>query len=211
MKLRNLSRRPNTVLGKVLLTTAAVGVAGSMAGLGTFATFTDDASGGTAIDSGVVSISVPANGPSNRLSVAATDIVPGDTIQRAVDLLVDSTTTSDLSSITLTTTAASSNVLTSDAAHGLQLEVKRCSVPWTEAGTAPAYTYTCSGTESSVLASRAIIGSGVGLSNLALASGSTNNLRVMVTLPTTADDTFQNLSNTVTYTFTGTQRAATDK
>ena len=89
--------------------------------------------------------------------------------------------------------------------------LERCSVAWTEAGTAPAYTYTCSGTTSTVLASRAIVGSNLSLSNVLLTAASTNNLRVTLTLPSTAPNTMQGLTSTISYTFTGTQRAATSR
>ncbi len=191
---------------KVLLSAAAIGVAGSMAGLGTFATFTDTETGSTAIDTGIVSMTIGASGAANRLAVAATDIVPGDTIQRAVNLTVDSTTTDTPSSIKLTTTGSAANVLTSDTTNGLQVKIEACSVAWTES-TAP-YTYSCSGTVSTVLARRAIIGSNLALSGLGLAAGTTNHLVVTADLPSTADNTFQNLANTVTYSFTATQRAA---
>lgn len=198
----------------ILLSATAIGVTATMAGLGSFATFTDTETGSTAIDSGVVSIAIGASGADNRLSVAATDIVPGDTIQRAVKLSVDSTTTDDLASITLTTTASPSSKLDTDATNGLQLVIDRCTVAWTETetdttvlGDGP-FTYACSGTTSSVLASRAIIGSGLSLSNLGVSAGSVNHLRVTGTLPTTADNTFQNLASTVQYAFTGNQRAA---
>lgn len=138
--------------------------------------------------------------------MAATDIVPGDTIQRAVNLTVDSTTTDTPSSIKLTTTGSAANVLTSDTTNGLQVKIEACSVAWTES-TAP-YTYSCSGTVSTVLARRAIIGSNLALSGLGLAAGTTNYLVVTADLPSTADNTFQNLANTVTYSFTATQRAA---
>ena len=57
-----------------------------------------------------------------------------------------------------------------------------------------------------------MIGSNLALSNLsALTAGSTDHLRVTLTLPSGAGNTLQNQSSTITYTFTGTQRAATDK
>jgi spore coat-associated protein N len=48
-------------------------------------------------------------------------------------------------------------------------------------------------------------------SNVLLTSGSTNNLRVTVSLPSTAGNTLQGRSSTITYAFTGTQRAGTSK
>ena len=89
------------------------------------------------------------------LTVAANKLVPGDTVQRAVQLS-NAAGQQDLSSVTLSTTAPTSSLLDTDATNGLQLVVDACSVPWTEAGTAPAYTYTCSGVTKPVLASRAV-------------------------------------------------------
>ena len=68
------------------------------------------------------------------------------------------------------------------------------------------------GTRTTVLARRAIIGSTLALSNLtATTAGNTDDTVVTVDLPTSAGNTFQGLSSTINYTFTATQRAATDK
>jgi hypothetical protein len=57
-----------------------------------------------------------------------------------------------------------------------------------------------------------VIGSNLTLSNLGSTSaGATDHLRVTLTLPSGAGNTLQNLSSTITYAFTGTQRAATNK
>ncbi|HJX46549.1 MAG TPA: hypothetical protein VJ375_01790, partial [Gaiellaceae bacterium] len=94
----------------------------------------------------------------------------------------------------------------------LQMAIDRCSVPWTESGTSPAFTYSCSGTTSSVLASQAVIGLNLPLSNLSsLAAGITDHLRVTLTLPSSAPNTMQGLSSTLDYTFVGIQRAGTNK
>ena len=158
-----------------------------------------------------MTIALGATGAStNRLTVGASNIAPGDTIQRSVDL-IDSGSI-DLASITLTTNATSSSLLDTDATNGLQMVIDRCSNAWTEGGTAPAYTYTCSGATSTVLASRAIIGTNLALSNLsALTNGVTDHLRVTLSFPSAAPNSFQNQSSTVQYTFTGTQRAGTSK
>lgn len=195
---------------KVALSLAALGVAGAMAGLGTFATFTDTTSASQALDSGVVDINLGAAGATNRLSVAATDIVPGDTMQRAFTLTNSSS--DNVSGITLTTNATVSSLLDTDPTNGLQMVIEKCSVAWVEVGVSPNFTYTCAGTTSSVLASRAVIGSALSLSNLAsTTTGQTDNLRLTLTLPSTAGNTLQNLASTVQYTFTATQRAATNK
>ena len=196
---------------KLLISLAVVSAAASIAGLGTFATFTSSTSASQSVSSGTVTIALGATGAStNRLTVGASNIAPGDTIQRSVDL-IDSGSI-DLASITLTTNATSSSLLDTDATNGLQMVIDRCSNAWTEGGTAPAYTYTCSGATSTVLASRAIIGTNLALSNLsALTNGVTDHLRVTLTFPSAAPNTFQNQSSTVQYTFTGTQRAGTSK
>ena len=196
---------------KLLVSLAVISAAASVAGLGTFATFTSSTSASQSVSSGTVTIALGATGAStNRLTVGASNIAPGDTIQRSVDL-IDSGSI-DLASITLTTNATTSSLLDTDATNGLQMVIDRCSNPWTEGGTAPAYTYTCSGTTSTVLASRAIIGTNMALSNLAaLTNGVTDHLRVTLTFPSAAPNSFQNQSSTVQYTFTGTQRAGTSK
>ena len=190
---------------------AVLGAAASLAGLGTFATFTSSTSASQSIQSGTVSITLGATGPANRLTIGASNVVPGDTIERAVDLVNNGTASADnLSSIQLTTTASPSSLLDTDAANGLQMVIDECSVPWTEAG--PPYTYTCSGTTSSVLASRAVIGANIALANLtSLTTGSTDHLRVTLTLPSAAGNTLQGLSSSISYTFVGTQRAGTSK
>jgi len=190
-----------------------VGAAAAMAGLGTFATFTSSTSATHTISSGTVSIALGATGSANRLTVGASNVVPGDTIQRAADLINNGGASADnLSGIVLTTTASPSSLLDTEATNGLQMTIEKCSVPWTEAGTAPAYTYTCSGTTSTVLASRAVIGAALPLSGLSsLTTGSTDHLRVTLTLPTAAPNTMQGLTSTISYNFVGTQRVAGSK
>ncbi len=190
---------------------AVLGAAASLAGLGTFATFTSSTSASQSIQSGTVSITLGATGPANRLTIGASNVVPGDTLERAVDLINNGSASADnLSSIQLTTTASPSSLLDTDATNGLQMVIDACSVPWTEAG--PPYTYTCGGTTSSVLASRAVIGANIALSNLtSLTTGATDHLRVTLTLPSVAGNTLQGLSSSISYAFVGVQRAGTSK
>jgi hypothetical protein len=147
--------------------------------------------------------------------------VPGDTIQRRVKL-TNAAGNENLSSITLTTADTSTpNVLTTDATNGLQMKIEKCAgtLGWRETGTGP-YTYTCdsasagdnAGTRTTVLAQRAIIGNSIALSSMSsLTAGTTDDMVVTLTLPATADNTFQGLSASIQYTFTGTQRTATNK
>jgi spore coat-associated protein N len=201
--------RRRSLAQKLLVTAAVLGATASIAGLGTFATFTSSTSASHTVASGTVTIALGATGAStNRLNVDANAIAPGDTIQRSVDLIDQGTL--DLASVTLTTQATTSSLLDTDATNGLQMVIDKCSQAWTESG--PPYTYTCGGSTSTVLSSRAVIQSGVTLSNLSsLTAGNTDHLRVTLTFPSGAGNTFQNKSSTIQYTFTGTQRAATSK
>jgi spore coat-associated protein N len=203
-----LSALHSSVWRKLLLSIAAIGSAAAVAGFGTYASFTSSTSASQSVASGTVTIGLGATGAStNRLTVGASNIAAGDTIQRSVDLINQGSL--NLASISLTTTATTSSLLNTDTTSGLQMVIDKCSVPWTEAGTAPAYTYTCSGTTSTVLASTPIVGSNMSLSNLsALTTGTTDHLRVTLTLPSAAGNTLQNQSSVIQYTFTGTQRAA---
>ena len=202
--------RDLTLGAKVAASFAVVGVASAVAGLGTFATFTSSTSASNSVSTGTVVIALGSTGAStNRLNINASDVAAGDTIQRSVDLL--NTGSIDLSGVTLTTTASPSSLLDTDGTNGLQLIIENCSVAWTESGSTP-YTYTCGGSTSTVLATRAVIGSTLSLSNLgATTAGATDHLRVTLTLPSGAGNTFQGLSSTVSFAFTGTQRTATDK
>jgi spore coat-associated protein N len=200
-----------TTTQKILVSLVLLSLGVTVAGFGAFATFTSSASVTHSVSSDTLTIALGATGAStNRLNVDATGIVPGDTIQRSVDLV--NAGSADLASITLTTTASPSSLLNTDATDGLQMKIDRCSVAWTEGGTAPAYTYTCSGSTSTVLASRAVIGTNLALSNLtATTAGVTDHLRVTLSFPSTAGNTFQGLTSTITYTFTGVQRAGTNR
>ncbi len=201
-----------TLKSKLAVTVAALGTAAGVAGLGTFGTFTDTTSASLPVDSGIVDLNLGAVGAANRLTVAAVDVVPGDTMQRAFTLS-GGTSTSPLATVTLTSVASTSSALDTTATTGLQAKIEKCSVAWVEAGVSPAYTYTCAGVTTTVMAERDIIGSAVavtGLDSLTTA-GATDNLRMTVTLPAAAGNALQNLASTVAFTFTGTQRAATNK
>jgi len=198
---------------KVLASCAVLGAAASIAGLGTFATFTSSTNAAATASTGSVSIALGAAGPANRLTLGASGLLPGDTMQRAVDLANNGVAGSDnLAAVTLTTTASPSSLLDTDATNGLQMKIDSCTNAWTESGVSPAFTYSCSGTTKSVVASRAVIGNNIALTNLAsVAAQTTDHLLVTLTLPSAAPNTMQGLSSSLTYTFVGTQRTATNK
>ncbi|HVW34254.1 MAG TPA: TasA family protein [Acidimicrobiia bacterium] len=203
----------NALLGgtgrKVLLSLAALGIAGTLAGMGTFATFTATTSASQTVASGTVVIALGNTGAAtNRLTVNASGLVPGDTVQRSFDL--SNTGSQDLASVALTTTASPSSLLDTDTTNGLQMVIDRCSAAWTESGSSPAFSYSCSGSTATIVTSRAVIQTSLALSGLsALTAAGSDHLRVTLTLPSAAGNTLQGLSSTLTYSFLGTQRAGT--
>ena len=203
---------------KILLSLAAVGSAASIAGLGTYATFTDSDSASQSLSTGTVIMDFGTGAGENTLTTAASGMVPGDTVQRRIKL--NNSGTEQLS-VALTTAATTSSVLDSDATDGLQLVVEKCSGAWYTTDVAAPYTYTCDdgslatllvrndGTVTPVVSSRPIIGSALAIDDLT--SGESADLRVTSTLPSTAGNGFQNKTSVIQYTFNSTQRAATSK
>ena len=205
MTSKNRTLANSSTARKVVGSLGVLGTAAAVAGMGTFGNFTDSTTPvATTIQSGTLSIDLSQ--PGYAVPVTTTGFVPGDSMTRAVNLVNDGN--SALGSVTLSSSATASSVLTTDVTNGLQLTVKKCSVAWTQGGTASAATYTCSGTET-------LIGSGPVVSNItvngaaALNAGGTDYLTFSISLPGTADNTFQGKSAALSLTFTGTQRTGT--
>ena len=203
-----------TIIGgagrKLLASTALLGAVASVAGMASYATFTDT----TSVDqssaaSGTVDIALGATGTNqNRLDIGATGLAAGDTIDRQIKLSNPGTV--GLGSLTLTTSAITSSILDTDTTNGLKLSIDSCPSAWVESG--PPYTYTCAAGSTQVLAPRAVIGSNISLGTLGSSTaGGTDYLRVRLQLPSTADNTFQGKTSAIRYTFDATQRSATAK
>jgi hypothetical protein len=204
-----VGRVRKVAVGPMLATVGLLGVTAAVVGGLAFATFTSTTSASQDVGSGNVAFaSLTPSGTGQRLSVAATDIAPGDTIQRAVTLTNTGSIDMDTSAVRLTTSATTSSLLDSGA-NGLTMAIDKCSVAWTES--AFPYTYTCGGTTTSVLASSPVIVANAALANIDTAPATPNHLRVTLTLPTAADNTYQNQSSVISYSFAGTQRAGTDR
>jgi len=201
-------RRRRRVLGRILLTLAVLGSAAGLIMATTYASWTSAVNQNNQIASGTISISLGATGgATNRLNISASGIAPGDTIKRGVDLINPSGGL-DLASITVTTAASPSSTLDTDTTNGLQMTIDKCSVAWTETGTNPAFSYSCGGITTSVLASVPVIQTNAALSNLSsVTNNNTDHLVVTLSLGGSGGS-LQGKSSTVTYTFTGTQRVA---
>jgi predicted ribosomally synthesized peptide with SipW-like signal peptide len=204
-----LSAALSSTAAKVCASVVLVGGAASVAGLGTYGSFTSTTTASESVSSGKVELTL--GNPALGTTVAATNLVPGDYVQRAITLN-RSTDSEKFGGVTMTTTSsATPTVLTTDATNGLQLTVEQCSTSWVQEGK----TLKCGGNLTNLVASRPVIGKDV-----ALASGVTDTLnsttaptaflRVTVTLPTTADNTFQSKSDGVSFAFTATQRAGNE-
>jgi hypothetical protein len=187
---------------KIVGSLGIIGTAAAVAGIGTFGGFTDSTTPvNTTVSTG--SLSIDLTQPSVAIPASTVGFVPGDSLTRAVNLVNDGTL--GLGSVTLATTATAGSILTTDTVNGLQLAVKSCPVPWTQGGTTSNPTYTCSGTER-LLGSGPVVGN-MPLSNLAsLVSGATDYLTFSISLPTTADNSFQGKSAGLSLTFTATQK-----
>jgi len=187
---------------KVALTIGLVGLTVAALGGAAVATFTSTTNVAQPVASGTVAFApLATSAAGQRLSVA-----PGDTIQRAVTLTNTGTVDMLASTVNLTTTATPSSLLDTGA-NGLTMTIDKCSVPWTES--AFPYIYTCSGTTTTALASRPVIGANLALSGLTTTAAVPNYLRVSLALPSAADNTYQGLSSTIGYVFVGQQRAGT--
>jgi hypothetical protein len=193
---------------KVVGSLAIVGAAAAVAGLGTFGNFSDSSTPiNTTVATGTLSIDVAQPGGVIAIPVTTNNFVPGDSITRAINLVNDGG--ADLGSVNLssTLTSAPSNVLTSDNVNGLQLAVRKCTVPWTQTGTAQAPAYSCTGTQTTILSGPAVNSATLSSPASQLAGG-TDYLTFSISLPASADNTFQGKSASLSLVFTGTQRAA---
>jgi hypothetical protein len=193
---------------KVVGSLAILGTAAAVAGLGTYGNFTDSTTPmNTTVDTGTLSINLAQPGGAVAIPVSTLGFVPGDSMSRAVNLINDGG--SALGAVTVSSALTSpANILTTDTINGLQLAVKACSVAWTQGGSPTAPTYTCAGTERSVLSGAAANSASL-VNPASLAAGGVDNLVFTISLPVTADNTFQNKSASLSLTFTGVQRAGT--
>ena len=200
-KIRSVSPTARKVVGSL----AGLGTAAAVAGLGTYGNFTDSTTPmNTTVASGTLSIDLTQPAGSYAIPVSVTGLVPGDSITRAVNLVNDGNL--GLSAVNVVSTATAPSVLTTDTTNGLQLAIKSCSVPWTQGGSASAPAYTCSGTTSTLMTGPVV--NNVGLNNPAsLNAGGTDYLTFSISLPATADNTFQGKSAGLSLSFTGAQRS----
>ena len=140
-----------TTQQRIVLAMASVALLVAVASVGVYANFSASASASHTASSATITLSLGNTGTvTNRLTVNTTGLVPGDVYYRSVDLTNGGG--HNLTSINLTTTASPSSLLDTDATNGLQMVWQRCSVAWTESGSSPNFTDSCSGSTTTVLA-----------------------------------------------------------
>ena len=197
---------------KIIGSLGIVGAAAAVAGLGTFGTFTDSTTPLSAnVATGTLSLDLNATNSTASLPLSASNFVPGDTVSRSFDL--KNSGQLGFAGIGMTSTANSQSILTSNATNGLQLTVKSCPTNWVETktgtGASTAATYSCS-SPTTVISGPAVMSDQL-LNSAALTPGQSDHLVVSLSLPTSADNTFQGQTGGVTITFTGTQAVGTNR
>jgi hypothetical protein len=158
----------------------------------------------TEITAGDLVLSTDDPGHGVYLDVGASEIAPDDKIERVVDLSSSGSVAANALNLTTSDTENPDSILFTEDTNGLQLLIERCSVDWTTT----VHPYTGGGSTSVVYASADVndASGGVALNNVAV-DGTVNHLRVLLTLPATADDDFQNETATIRFHFSLGQRA----
>ena len=199
----NRSRTTRKVLGSL----GVIGAAAAVAGMGTFGTFTDSTAPlNASVTSGTLSLDLNRVGTAT-LPMSVANVVPGDSVSRAVDLVNSGNL--DFAAIQLESVATTSSKLDTDRVNGLKLNVQSCSVGWTEKVTDTVATYTCAGTTTDITGTASAV-SASGLNNVASkTAGGVDHLLVTLSLPTSAGNDLQGQTSALSLTFTGTQKTGT--
>lgn len=210
-----LSRSAGSLALKITIVVAAAIGGTAMVSSNVFAALTATATNlsGGSVTTGTLKLEYAPSGASGAFSTAITDLGPGDTVNRYIDLNVTGTLDGETPTLQLAT--SDSNTLVNNGSKGLQVSVKACSVAWTQTGAG-----TCSGTETTVLASTSVLALKAGASTISLPStlaGATNRLKLAIVLPTTNEnvingvlpgDTVQGLTAALTWSFIIQERTA---
>lgn len=196
---RQWSRSKSLLLAVAVITSAA-----SIAGLGTWARYSSSKAASPDVTAGFVTVALGATGAkTNRLTTAVTNLEPGDIFYRSFDLISSTTL---MVSVTLTITDSAGAPTLSGTSDGLQLILQRCSIPWTESGSGPVFTYTCAGTTTNLVAAGNVLRttslSGLDALNSSATLPTTDHLMATLQLPASSPSSAQSATSTIIYTFT---------
>jgi hypothetical protein len=181
-----------------------------------YSLFTGTVTATHATNLGSMQLAFPGAGVTHRIGSASSNLVPGDYVQRSLELDITANTGNNtMTDVTLTTSGNNGPPsFVTTATDGLQLWVQACDVAWTQQTASP-YTYTCGGNRSDVLGTGADPPNSVDFvqtaqsigSSLTLTDGAANYLMATVKLPTTAGDSMQGQSSLLSFKFDGVQRS----
>lgn len=205
----------------IALATVAGAVLVAM-GVGVWATLSATASNVAnpeQITTGTLSLTMaaaPNSGtPSAGFNQAISNLAPGDTVNRYVDLTNGGSLDAQALTMTVGATGASTLITDGTSTRALRVTVTKC-----VGGTWNTTAGTCGGTTSTLLTATPLSGltSATSLSAAAIASGTVTHLQVSVQLPDQTETTVNGVAPTttiqgqtanLTYTFGETQRSAT--
>lgn len=194
---RNRRRR-----ARIAASVVVVGAAASVAGLGTFGTFTDSTTPVVSrLETGTLSIALTQAAHTATLSLFDRGaFLAGDAESSPIDLVNDGN--SALSELRLGSTATRSSVLDTDPVNGLQLAVESCSQAWAPVDGG----WVCGGTTARHYAGPIV--TDVALRNPeALAPGGTEHLLLTASLPsTTGADLAAGATSSLDFVFSAAQR-----
>lgn len=194
----------NSTSGKILASVALVGTAAAVAGMGTFGQFSGSTDASQDVTAARVELNL-ASGTSSLVNPVA-GLLPGASAERLITL--ENTGDVRLPAITLATDSTLDTLLTTRRTDGLQLKVESCTVPWTVVNNG---VDTCGEGQAVLLGEPAtpVIVAGSALGTLAMEPATSAYLKITTSLPTAAGDEFQGLTDSITFTFKGTQPTGT--
>lgn len=205
-------RRPARRRMRPLVVSVALAAAGLMTYVAS-ASFSTAATVTTTTATGAMDLVLGAEGTvANRLTVAAA-LAPGESADRQARLTIDNDG-GTMAAVRLTTSGTNGPpTFFTDADDGMTLWIARCTEPWTESGSSPAFAYSCGGTSADVLGTSGapvpLAQTATALVNLDLDDGAVNHLRVRITFPAGAPASMIGESSDIDFAFEGVQRAGT--
>lgn len=220
---RERRRKIQRIVGTAGCLSAAAGVAAHAAASG----FTGAQQVSQGVSAGDIYLTAPAgNTTGNRLTLAVSDLIPNIFRYRTVNVTNGRSAASggiDLATMTMLANAMTSSVLNTDT-NGLYYQVQACTsggvgIPWTESGSSPDYTYTCSNTMVNVVgggstaqvAPHSGANTPVTLTNVDLTAGHTNYLKFSFKIGGSASASLEGQTSAISFVFDGTQRAGTNR
>jgi hypothetical protein len=184
-----------------IVVAAALGGTGLVA-TNVFAALTATATNtsGGSVTTGTLRLTLSDSAGSGGFTSAITNMGPGDTVNRYIDLT--NIGTLDGASPTLQLSAPAANALTTNSSTGLQISIAACSIAWVAGTSTPAAT---------------LVASAQSLNLPSSLAGSTNRLKISIALPAGNENvlngvlpvgTVQGLTSAITWSFTVVERAA---